>query len=446
MPETITHPTTRRRFLQSTAAAAAAPLVVPGLRAAPSPNGKLAHAVVGCDGQGWSDLSNIASHPDAQIVALCDVDTARMAKAAERFPDARRYQDWREMLAAEGDRIDSVQVSVPDHMHAPISIAALEAGKHVYCEKPLAHEVAEARAMRLAAEKAGVVTQMGNQIQSAIEYRSAVVLIQRGVIGKIKEVHAWSGASFPGEGRPAGEDPVPATLDWDKWLGSAPERPFKAGAYHPFNWRAWQDFGTGPIGDFGCHILDTPFKALELTAPTSVKARSVPDDWTGAAAAENWPAWAIYDYRFPGTKWTTGDTLPVTWYDGGKQPPREIAGFEKAERNYPGGGSLFVGEGGNLLLPHVGGPQLVPYSKNAGLERPKLEGRSHYHSYVDACLGRGETTSHFGFAAPLAEAVLLGNVANRRRGVELNFDAAALEVTNDAEADRLLRREWREFA
>ena len=202
-----------------------------------------------------------------------------------------------ELLEVEGDKIDSVQVATPDHMHASVSIAAMKRKKHVYCEKPLAHEISEARAMGNWAKKSGVVTQMGNQIQSSIEYRSAVVLLQNGVIGKIKEVHAWSGASFPGNGRPAGEDPVPKNLDWDKWLGVAPVRPYKGGVYHPFNWRGWQDFGTGPIGDFMCHIMDSPFKALELTAPKSVIATGVPSRWANDEKinTENWPEWATYD-------------------------------------------------------------------------------------------------------------------------------------------------------
>ncbi|MCH2061401.1 MAG: Gfo/Idh/MocA family oxidoreductase [Verrucomicrobiales bacterium] len=435
----------RRLFLKTIPAA---PMALPGLLSGQSPNGKLNHAVVGCDGQGWSDLSNIASHPNVHVAAICDVDTARMGKAAAKFPQARKYQDWREMLDKEGEKIDSVQVAIPDHMHAPVAIAAMEGGKHVYCEKPLAHAVAEARAMAIAAEKAGVVTQMGNQIQSSIEYRSAVILIQQGVIGKIKQVHAWSGASFPRQGRPAGADPVPATLDWDKWLGVAPQRPFKNGIYHPFNWRAWQDFGTGPIGDFMCHIMDTPFKALELTAPTTIRAASVPEDWAAKPEwnSENWPAWATYEYLFPGNRWTAGKNLPVYWYDGGKKPARELAGFADKNRNLPGGGSLFIGEGGNLLLPHVGGPQLIPYSRNKGLKRPKLEGRSHYHSFVDACLGKGKTTSHFGFAAPLAEATLLGNIANRFHGQQLQWNAKQLSITNHAAANKMVSKAHRKFS
>lgn len=440
--------TSRRRFLKRSSLVATAPVVIPNLLSSASPNSKLSHAVVGCDGQGWGDLSNISSHPNVNVTAICDVDTARMSKAAAKFPNARKYQDWRELLTNEGDKIDSLQVAIPDHMHASVAIAAMERGKHVYCEKPLAHEISEARAMGQAAKEAGVVTQMGNQIQSSIEYRSAVMLIQSGVIGKIKEVHAWSGASFPRQGRPSGADPIPKTLDWDKWLGVAAERPYKNGIYHPFNWRGWQDFGTGPIGDFMCHIMDSPFKALELTAPGSVIATGVPDDWAQNEKwnTENWPAWATYDYDFPGTKWTTGDRIAVRWYDGGKKPPRKLAGFEKDERQLPGGGSLFIGETGNLLLPHVGGPQLVPYSKNKGLTRPKLKGRSHYHSFVNACLGKDKTTSNFGFAVPLTETTLLGNIANRFHGQKLIWNHKEMKITNHSGAHALVHREPRKFA
>ena len=217
---------------------------------------------------------------------------------------------------------------------------------------------------------------MGNQIQSSIEHRSAVVLLQNGVIGKIKEVHAWSGASFPGNGRPAGEDPVPKNLDWDKWLGVAPVRPYKGGVYHPFNWRGWQDFGTGPIGDFMCHIMDSPFKALELTVFKSVIATGVPSRWANDEKinTENWPEWATYEYIFPGTKWTTENSIKVSWYDGGKIP-RKLAGFEKDETT-SGSGEFIYWSQGILLLPHVGGPQLVPYSKTKVFKDPSLAKKS----------------------------------------------------------------------
>lgn len=435
--------TTRRTFLKSATAAAVAPAFIPHLQAQ-SPGEKLSHAAIGVDGQGWGDLQAIATHPSVNITAICDVDTARMAKAAEKFPQARRYQDWRELLEKEGDKIDSVNVTVPDHMHAAIAMEAMEQGKHCYCQKPLSHQVKEARAMRELADKSGVITQMGNQIQSFSEYRSAVHAVQQGVIGKIKEIYAWSGARFPFDGRPEGSDPVPETLDWDKWLGVAPERPYKKGLYHDFNWRGWRDFGGGGLGDFGCHILDSPFKALNLTAPTSVKA-TVDAAWLAneKQRAENFPDWEKIEYVFPGTDYTLGESINVTWFDGTKQPPREVFDFESAKRNIPGGGSLFIGEGGQLLLPHFSFPKLLPYAKNKEIKIENVGQRDHYHSFVNACLGKEKTTSHFGFAGPMTEAVLLGHVANRFPDQKLDWDTKAMEFTNLTAANAFTQRENR---
>ncbi len=436
----------RRRFLKTASSAALFPAFAPSLSMAKSANGKLCHACVGTDGMGASDLENLASHDKLEIVALCDVDTSRMAKARKAHPQARVYQDWREMLEKEGDRIDSINVTIPDHMHASVAMEALRRGKHVYCQKPLTHDVAEARALRLAAAKAGVVTQMGNQIQSAIEYQMAVRMLQDGVIGKVKEIHAWSGAQFPEKGRPQGNDPIPKTLDWNMWLGSAPERPFKHGVYHPFNWRGWQDFGGGAMGDFGCHILDTPFKALGLTAPSTVQALKVDPAWEADSGQrqENWPTWEIIKFVFPGNGRTIKKTIDVTWYDGSAKPPRELFDFENKSRDVPGGGSLFIGEGGKFLVPHVAGPQLLPYKLNRGLKRPDVKGFSHYHAFVDACHGKGKTGSHFNFAGPLAETTCLGMIASRFVGQELKWDVDKMAFTNVAEANPFLRRTYRE--
>lgn len=440
--------TTRRRFLRNTLAISASPIAFPHIARSASPNSKLQYASIGVAGmQGGSDLDNIASHPRVEVVALCDIDAGHLAQAAQKFPNARRYTDWREMLDAEGDKVDAVNVTIPDHMHAPVSYTAMQKGKHVYCQKPLTHDVFEARQLRLAAEKAGVVTQMGNQIQSAIEYRSAVALIQAGVIGKVSEIHAWCSAVYTGSGRPAKPDPVPDGLSWEKWLGSAPERPYAGGVYHPVQWRCWQDFGGGCMGDFGCHILDTPFKACELTQPISVKALAVNPEWADSEAArsENWPAWEVIEFVLPGTRFTAGDRLKITWYDGVKQPPADLFPFgDDEEKSIPGSGALFIGEGGVLLLPHVGGPRLLPRERNRGIERPKLEPRNHYHHWVDACLGGEEPTSNFTYAGNLAEAVLLGTVACRFPGQELAWDAAGLRVTNVEAANRFLRRTYRD--
>lgn len=433
----------RRVFLQA-AAAISVPYFVPQSVFANPPSDRLNHASIGVDGMGWSDLSSLASHPRFQLIACCDVDRARMQKATEAFPQARRYQDWRELLAEESNKIDSVNVSVPDHMHAAISLTAIGLGKHVYCQKPLTHEIAEARALRLAAEAAQVKTQMGNQIQSESVYRSAVQALRQGMIGKVSAVHAWAGATFPQRGRPDGEDPIPSSLDWDKWLGVAPVRPFKNGIYHPFNWRGWQHFGGGPIGDFGCHILDTPFKALGLTAPLTIRAE-VPREWRDNPAwnQENWPDWEILHYEFPATEMTAGATLPITWYDGGKKPPTELFGFTSPDQQPPGSGALFIGEDGKLLVPHVGPPQLLPGSKQLGAPLPAMPGFSHYHAFVDACLGQSNTGSSFTYAGPLAEATLLGTIAVRFPDQALAWNAIDMRITNSDAANRCVSREYR---
>ena len=364
---------TRRRLLK-TSSLALFPAFAPRMSMANPAHGKLSHACIGVDGMGWSDLNSLGSHPNIEITAICDVDTARMEKAAAKYPQARRYQDWRELLEKEGDKIDSVNVTVPDHMHASITYAALQQGKNVYCQKPLTHEVAEARALRLAADKAGVVTQMGNQIQSAIEYRMAVRMLQDGVVGKIKEIYSWSGAQFPYRGRPSGSDPIPKTLDWDKWLGVAPERPFKKGIYHDFNWRGWQDFGGGGLGDFGCHIMDVPFTALELTAPTSIRA-TVPREWSEhePSRRDNWPDWQEVEYVFPGNKWTAGGSIKLTWMDGTRQPPRELFEFENEGRKIPGGRLAVYWRGWEASRPARLGPPTGSVFQESWYRAPRCQ-------------------------------------------------------------------------
>ena len=440
--------TNRRHFLTTSSASLAAPFFTPGLSMANPANSKLSHAIVGVGGmQGNNDLQSFASHQKFNVTVLCDLDKNELAKAAAKFPDARKYSDYREMLAAEGDKIDSVSITIPDHSHAPVAYAAMAAKKHVYCQKPLTHSIHEARALRLAAEKHGVVTQMGNQIQSSLEYRSAVELIQRGAIGKIKEVHAWCGAVYTGTGRPAQTTPAPDTLDWNLWLGTAPERPFSPGHYHTVQWRCWQDFGGGCMGDFGCHILDTPFKALELSQPISVKNVAIDKTWreNPAAFKENWPAAETHEFLFPGTQYTANDTIQVTWYDGAHTPDPSLFPFSDDEpKSIPGNGSLFIGETGTIVLPHVGGPRFIPREANRGVDRPKLKPRSHYHAFIDACLGGEQTTSNFGFAANLTESVLLGTVACRFPDQELKWDAKALKITNADAANAHVRKSYRD--
>lgn len=444
----MSYQSNRRDFLKQSAALGCCAAGWASRASANPRNGRLQLAAVGVGGKGWSDIMAFSTHPQVTIVALCDVDAARMHQPAQRFPQARCYHDWRELLDKEADKIDAVSVSTPDHMHAPIAMSAIHRGKHVFVQKPLTHDIYEARRLREEAAKARVATQMGIQGNASLEYRAAVQIVRDGAIGKVKRVYAWSNKPTskyrPPGPRPAGEDPVPTTLDWDGWLGTAPVRPYKAGVYHPTWWRGWQDFGVGWLGDMGCHIVDTPFQALKLTAPFSIRAEVEPAWWeTPARRAETWPTWQILHYVFQGNELTAGSTLEFTWSDGDKYPPDAVrAHFDGQE--YPAQGSLLIGEAGSLLVPHIASPQLFPQARFKGYVLPKLAPRDHYHHWIDACLGNATTAAGFDYSGRLTETVLLGTVALRCAGKELAWDAARMAITNAAEADQYLRRTYRD--
>ena len=431
---------TRRTFIKQVAAASVSvPLIVPRLSFATPPSGKLQHAAIGVGGQGAHDLREIFSSGNVEVVALCDIDSENLQRAAQRYPGARLYRDWREMLEDEERNIDSVNVSTPDHTHAPASMTAIRKGKHVFCEKPLTHEVYEARRLTLAARKHGVATQMGIQIHAHDFYRRAVQWVQEGAIGKVKEWHSWSDAVYTTEDkmRPAGADPVPANVDWDLWLGVAPERPYKKDLYHPFAWRSWRDFGGGATGDFACHIFDPVFTALGVGAPLTIacQAETVSD--------EVWPGWITADYVFPGTELTVGKTIRGTWADGGKKPSRDLSPHLPKEYELPKSGSMLIGEDGTLILPHVAAPKLYPEEKYMNYPQGEFEPRNHYHEFVEAARGNGVAGANFDFSGPLAEAVLLANVANRFPGETLEWNAKKLRFNNHRKANKYLRRGYR---
>ncbi len=431
----------RRDFLRVSAAGAAG-LAIGRTGARKDANGKLRLAAIGTGGKGQDDLQSISASPRVEVVALCNVDDSKphLGWAAEAFPKSKQFRDYRKLLD-EANTFDAVSVSTPDHMHAPIALAAMSLGKHVFCQKPLAHTVHEARLMREAAKKHNLVTQMGNQIQSNHAYRNAVQLVHDGAIGKVREVHSWQAGGMGwvlAATRPAGSDPVPASLKWDLWLGVAPERPYKKALYHPFNWRAWQDFSTGQLGDFGCHILDPVFMALELTAPKSIEAVAPPlnnDTWAPRSKVE---------YQFPGTQRTAGETIAVTWYDGqGHMPDREGLGLpEKYE--LPHAGSVLVGETGTMVVPHWSEPKLFPEEKFKDYNAPKLDDLNHYTDWAHACLGDGSTQSNFGYAGPLTEAVLLGAIAIRFPKEQLLWDTEACQFTHHADANAHVTKEYRQ--
>ena len=436
-----------RRDFMGAAAATAAFTVVPrhvlGGRGQTAPSDKLNIASVGAGGQAGSDINSVSSQ---NIVALCDVDWHKARGMFKRFPKAAKYKDFRRMLDKEDKNIDAVIVATPDHIHAPASMAAIKRGKHVYCEKPLTHSVYEARMVAKAAREAGVATQMGNQGQAGESRRLISEYIWAGAIGHVREVHVWtdrplnglSKVYWPqGVGRPDDEPPIPETLDWDLWLGPAPERPYHP-AYLPFKWRGWWDFGTGALGDIGCHAIDPIWRALKLKAPLSVEAACT------LVNKETYPVASRVTYQFG----ERGDMPPVKlhWYDGGMRPPRpdELGDGQHFGDN----GVLFVGDKGKML-----GHMVIPEARRKEFGKPpKVLERSpgHHQEWIDACKGGKPAGSNFDHAGPLAEAVLLGNVALRADIKEkltrtrLYWDSKNLKITNVPEANKYLHREYRE--
>lgn len=427
----------RRSFLKTVGTAAvAAPFITRNLLAEP-PSFRLRHASFGAAGMAWSDLTQIANCKNVEIVAICDVDLSRMGEAKKRFPQARYYQDWRELLEKEARNIDSVNVSTPDHMHAPIGVSAMQLGKHVYGQKPLAHEIFEVRRMTEMAHQKRVVTQMGIQIHSNAYYRLAVRLVQDGAIGKIKEVHSWCNKSWGDvTDRPDRIDAIPVDLDWNLWLGVCAERSFIGGEYyHPGNWRKRLDFGTGTLGDMGCHIFDPVFESLGLSAPNSVRSEGpAPNRW-------NWALNGKVIYTFRGTKRTAGKTLPVTWYDGSAQPNADVIALIEGEE-FPEAGSIFIGTKGVMLLPHFSLPTLFPRATFKDFKFPHVKGLKHWEQFVEACRGNDKTTADFAYAGPLTEAILLGDIAARFPQTTLEWNSRKMKF-NVMQANQYVRREYR---
>ena len=426
----------RRRFLQSIAAAAAAgPFLSFDTRAAAA---TLRHASVGAAGQALSDLNAFARHPSFDLVAVCDTDLCRIEPLQRRFPKVRVYQDWREMLQKERRSIDSINVSTPDHMHCIIALEAMKLGKPVYVQKPLCNTLRETRLLTEEARRR-LTTQMGIQVSSSRSQRYGEALVRSGIVGKIREVHTFSNKSW-GDDKPLPEpvDPVPASLDWDEWLGVGPVRPFKRGAYHPGEWRRRVGFGTGTLGDMGCHIYSPPYRALKLTSPKSVTA------YGPAPSAESWATKARVKLTYPGTEYTAGETVDMWWYDGGELPPDAIR--EPIGPRFPDQGSVVVGTEGMLVLPHGSTPPFaLPEAKQAALPQIEIPERDHYAEFVDVVLAGGKQpcSASFDYAGPLTESVLIGNVAAHFPGETLEFDAKRLTFPRKREADQYLTREYR---
>ncbi len=424
----------RRAFIKRSAILASAPLFVRNLFSAPASK-IIYHASVGGSGMAGGDLETITRHDFVKLIAVADVDTNNVKRWKEQYPDIKVYQDWRKMFD-EVKEINTVNVSTPDHTHAPAAMSAMQLGKHVYVQKPLTHDIYESRMLTEVARRKRLVTQMGIQIHSTLEYRLAVRLIQDGVIGKIKEVHSWSDKKWGDmEVLPDRTDPVPPNLDWNLWLGVCEFHPYIGnGYYHPGNWRKRIDFGTGTFGDMGCHIFDPVFKSLELTAPITVRSEGpMPNKW-------NWAINAVIHYLFPGTKFTEGNTIPITWYDGDEKPPKDI---QALVGQIPGQGSIFIGTKGVMLLPHIAKPKLFPQDQFKDFVFPKVQTANHYTQFLEAVRDNGKTWANFDYSGPLTESVLLGSVATRFPKTTLEWNVKELKFKNLKDANQYVRRSYR---
>jgi len=453
---------TRRGFIKSTAALGLGYWAAGGASRADSTSAgeKVNIACVGVGGKGGSDTNNAAEH--GNIVALCDCDEGTLGKMGEKYPMAKKYTDFRKMLEEMGKSIDAVTVSTPDHTHAPASVMAMRMGKHVYCQKPLTHTVHEARLMAQLAKEKKLSTQMGNQGTADDGFRSGVEIIRSGAIGTVKEVHVWTNRPIWPQApdvvsRPAYEDPVPANLNWDAFIGPAPMRPYVAkhregpakgkGVYHTFAWRGWWDFGTGALGDMGCHTMNMAFMALKLTHPTSIEAEA------GDVNSETCPSFATIRYEFP----ANGDRPPVkvVWYEGKINGQKNLPPLDLLQGEAPvGSGLLLVGDKGSAYSPNDYGARIVllPKASFMGYQPPAAtlprQGGGNNDSYmkkewIAAIKGGPEPMSNFGYAGLLTETLLLGNVAIRA-GKKLAWDGPNFKITNDASANQLLHKPYRE--
>lgn len=416
-----------------------------------SPNERLAIAGIGVGGKGRSDIDQAGKFGD--VVAICDIDDMRLNDKAKIFPQAKRYHDYRLLLEEMGNKLDAVVVSTPDHHHAPAAIRAMRLGKHVYCQKPLTHTPAEARLMRETAKKHNVQTQMGNQGTAADGFRAGIELVRSGIVGPIREVHAWTNRPFEYwkqspdiVARPSDTPPIPAHVHWDLFLGPAPERPYHP-VYHPHDWRGWWDFGTGSLGDMACHTANLAFKSLELGLPVRVSTVSA------EVNQETYPAWATMTYEFA----ARGSAPPVkfTWYEGARDGKRNLPAAELLQgEEVPGSGMIFIGEKGSIFTPSDYGSEqvLLPRKEFAGhkLPEPTIErlgnaegtDTDQKREWIRAIHGGPAPMSNFDYASRMTESMLLGNVSVRF-GKTLEYDGATGKVTNCPEANEFIASSYR---
>ena len=445
----------KRDFLKTSVALASATIIPSPLLISTSPKKTILRtAHIGVGGMGASDLESISSHKSVQVVALCDVDKNSLDDAQKKFPNAKVFKDYRIMLSEMSESIDAVVVSTPDHSHAPASILAMEMNKPVYCQKPLTHFVSEARAMKKIAEEKKLVTQMGIQVHSFYDYKLATVLIQAGIIGKVHKVRAWSPKNWGYDGpEPKGKDDIPKNLDWNLWLGTSPNRPYKDKYYHPSNWRKLVDYGCGTLGDMGVHIFDTPYNALALDVPLTIKNKCRKPNGYG------FPVNNSVEYTFPGTPYTA-NTLTWIWSDGPGAPASNKDLKLPKRDKLPLQGAMFIGEKGRLLLPHfMERPRLIINNEYKEIDIKKYDPNDllgntendyerdapkHYHQFVDACLGKEKVSAPFSYSSRLTETILLGVIAGRFPNKTLHWNNKKAKFQEE-EANQYLTGNYRDF-
>jgi hypothetical protein len=457
----------RRQFIRYTTATAAAFGIAPAFLRGQNLNDRIRIGVIGAGGKGSSDTDSAAA-VGGDIVALCDVDKGTLNGRGGKYPKAKLYQDFRKMLEESGKDIDAVIVSTPDHTHAVASVMAMKMGKHCYCQKPLTHSVFEARRMREVAKQMKVATQMGNQGTAEDGLRRAVEIIQSGIIGKPQELHVWSNRPIWPQGipRPEGEDPIPANLDWDLWIGPAPMRPFKKGVYHGFAWRGWRDFGTGALGDMACHTVNMPFRALKLGYPTAIECEE-----TSQLFPDTYPKTSRIRFEFP-----KRDGLPPLkfwWYDG-NPGDKELTALRPHDDitkeildlkgKLPTSGALIIGDKGKVFSPDDYGASFFVMTKGESkfvpgkdheackavpvtIPRNNGEGGGDQRQKAEwfrMIRGGAPAYSNFDIAAYLTEIILLGCVAmNVGVGKKLDWDGPKMRAKNNKDAEKFVKREYR---
>jgi predicted dehydrogenase len=463
----------RRAFIRNSSMAAAGFFIVPRHvlgRGYVAPSDKLNIAGIGVGGKGESDLFEFAKSPKVNIVALCDVDDRQAKTSVKRYPNAKYYKDFREMLEKEKNNIDACSISTPDNTHAVATLAAMQLGKHVYTQKPLTHDIYEARILTEAAKKYKVVTQMGNQGGSGDGVRRTQELIKAGLIGEVTKVECWTNRPVWPQGipTPSGKFDIPSELNWDLWIGPAQMIDFNP-AYLPFNWRGWWAFGTGALGDMACHIMDPVFRCLPIDYPTDVEASVATiwkEMWNDSANPDSCPPSSIIHLTYP-RKDNPAKKIKVSWYDGGLLPQRPDELLPEEKFGNWDGGVLFIGTKGKLLADCYGAnPRLLPTTRMKEKLPPETLKRvpeGHYLQWVNACMegyGKGVTSSPFEFAGPFTESILIGNLAIRSflmknpklKGWDdkylgrkrLLWDAKNMKITNFDEANQFVKREYRD--